>query len=1099
MLSFFSIVLTLNFLNQEGKITGFKKYNTNYRVRNAHLIIKRYGEIKRRLAELNRHFTYETYPPIRRFKRFAQKHAKQPVIIRLLVLRVEFQKEQPDDPKSTGDGTFVLTGNGEPMIIGTDCNGEPIYNPYYDPPHDWTYFNTLIEALADYYEAATYGKVRVEWVVKPDSGLPPYRVPHKMGYYSAWGQDPELGLVTFMRDAFRAADEDSTVSFEDIDNNGVKDYLEGVFDRYVIFHPGSAWQTDLNFDSPYDMPAVTVPAGALEYYLGVPYIVLNNGQDTVFDAEIMSETMSQDGIDVRINGTLFHESGHNMFFYPDLYDTRYNGSGVGAFGIMTTGTYLAAEGIPSGVLPPYPNAWTRLWTDWILKYLFGEGFVDHRILKVLSAREKPDTITLLPISVGIDSFSLRKNGNLYYTVPYFAENPYSGIRFLKVPVNAHEYFLFENLETNLTFNDTVICNDTARVFGKWKNGVLVHFFGENDYLEPADGILTWHVDERILWEYYPYNEVNAVRPMAVDVVEADHVQDFEKWTDLSPYAYTWFGCPYDTYFKGNNTILAPWTTPSSNDNENNLTNLVFIMPDTISESMRVIVEREKSISGFPIRIGYSVRDSNLYYMIINTPVKSYMEYDSVFAICQYIYVDSVDLTSLDTVTIDSFTLFSLVENAGNVIFEDSIGADRPISPPAILKTDSLLYIAMATQEGKIYFYTYQGDTVFRVWSQSTGNEIRGTISFGSFRDTLYVFAGSDDARLHLFDLRGNEKHTFRLSSPLRHGVGTLNSSLIFTQGTDGIIYIIDDRENVESIGNSYPAPYFSPFIVTRFPDTEIAFFSIKGNGHVEALNITGDIIWQRAFSGIPANYVAVGSYKDGAYFAFVLDSLLYVINSNGALMSGFPLSISDTTCGGIVTGDLNKDGQDEIIVAHGEHLDAYTVYGKKVYGFPLQASSSVQNPIICNLRNNNHLNIAYITSDGFIFAISEEIENSTQPHVYVNARHNLYVVPEIQHNTPKTHGISLLYIYPNPVKNGKAHLRFKVGFEGDGRIDFINFSGLMVKTQFFKFRGHAIEEIPLDIQGLEPDMYYLDIKFKGDYQSMEKVIKLFILSKGERR
>ena len=1098
-----SIVATLlflfNTLPSEGIVSGFHKLQGNYRVHNVNIITKRYGEIQRKLARLNSNFTYETYPPIQRLRKFATKrNSKQPVVIRLLVLRVEFQKEQPDDPKSTGDGTFVMTGNGEPMIIGTDCNGQPIYNPYYDPPHDWTFFNTLTEALADYYEAATYGKVRIEWVVKPDSGLPPYKVPHTMGYYSAWGEDPELGLVTFMRDAFIAADKDPTVNFEDIDNNGIKDYQEGVFDRYVIFHPGSAWQTDLNFDSPYDMPAVTVPAGALEYYLGVPYIVLNNGQDTVFDAEIMSETMSQDGVDVRINGTFFHESGHNMFFYPDLYDTRYNGSGVGAFGIMTTGTYLTAEGIPSGVLPPYPNAWTRLWTDWILKYLFGEGFVDDRILKILPATQRPDTVTLLPISVGIDSFSLRKNGNLYYTIPYFAENPYRGTRFLKVPINSHEYFLFENLETNLSFNDTVICNDTARVFGKWKNGILVHFFGENDYLEPADGILAWHVDDRILWENYAYNEVNAVRPMAVDVVEADHVQDFEKWTDLSPYAYTWFGCPYDTYFKGNNTKLAPWTTPSSNDNENNLTNLVFTMPDTISERMRVIVSREKNVEGFPVRVGYRVQDSNINYMIYNTPRKTYMEYDSVFAVLQHVYIDSLDLVRLDTTTIDSFTLFSILGKNGNVLFEDSIGGKIPVNSPAILKEDSLIYVATATLEGNLYLYGYEGDSVYRIWEHSIGSEIRGPISFGTFKDTTFIFAGGEDQKLHLIDLQGNEHISYNLSAPLRGGIATLNSNLIFTQGTDGQIHIIDDRGNMQVAGNSYPAPYFSPFIVSRFPDTQIAFLSIKGNGNIEALSITGKSIWQRDFNGLPEGYIGMGRYNDGPFFAFVLDSFLYAIDANGALISGFPLSISDTTCGGIVTADVNSDGEDEIVVAHGEHLDAYTIYGKKVDGFPLEGSSIVKNPVITDLDNDGFSDIAYITDDGYLFATSFHISDFTQGHVYVNPIHNLYVNFH-QFESVKTSNLNLIYVYPNPVKKGKANLRFKIGFSGEGRIDFINFQGTMVKSQHFEFHGGSVEELPLDLQDLEPDIYYLDIKFNGESHSLEKVIKLFIIAKGARQ
>ena len=264
------------------------------------------------------------------------------VTIRVLALRVEFQKEVPDDPLTTGDGTFNLEGNGKPRVKEV-CNGDTIYNPYYDPPHDWVYFNRQMEAMADYYYMATFGKVRIEWVVKPDSGLPPIRLEHPMRYYGDT-INMATGLVTFLRDAFIAADlQDSSIHFNDIDNNGIKDANEGVWDRYIIFHAGSAWQTDVLWNTPFDLAAVTIPAGALEYYLGTPFIVLNEGQDTVYDACILPETMSQDGSEIKLQGTLIHESGHNLFFLPDLYDTYMQGSGIGSFGIMTTAPYLGVK------------------------------------------------------------------------------------------------------------------------------------------------------------------------------------------------------------------------------------------------------------------------------------------------------------------------------------------------------------------------------------------------------------------------------------------------------------------------------------------------------------------------------------------------------------------------------------------------------------------------------------------------------------------------------------------------------------------------------------------------------------------------------------
>ena len=65
------LVLFFQFAQTEGKITGFRKFEENYRISRINLITKRYGEIKRRMAKLNQKYTYENYPPFLRVKKYA--------------------------------------------------------------------------------------------------------------------------------------------------------------------------------------------------------------------------------------------------------------------------------------------------------------------------------------------------------------------------------------------------------------------------------------------------------------------------------------------------------------------------------------------------------------------------------------------------------------------------------------------------------------------------------------------------------------------------------------------------------------------------------------------------------------------------------------------------------------------------------------------------------------------------------------------------------------------------------------------------------------------------------------------------------------------
>ena len=358
-----------------------------------------------------------------------------PVIMRILAIRVQFPEEIPDDPQTTGNGRFVLTPQDDPIDTVTPC-GDTFYNPNYEPPHDRTYFERQLEALAHYVTLWTYGRVKIEWRVVPEEPESAYVLPHPMRYYG----DPdhfEQGLVNLARDAFLAADQDPRVSFEDIDQNGVRDYDEGVLPRYIIFHAGSAWQTDLNFDTPYDIAAVTLPPGIFEYYLGVPYILLNEGQDTVYDVAILPETMSQDGVIFKLQGTLIHEAGHLLFFQPDLYDVFGQGAGIGAWGIMGSGSYLSVPGaVPPGLMPPLPNAWERYWTDSIVHLLWGEpydisqGLFGGSLERILPP-SSPTEYALFPGMILTDSA-----GNLL-------EAPGTRPRFLALQLSPTEWYLLE--------------------------------------------------------------------------------------------------------------------------------------------------------------------------------------------------------------------------------------------------------------------------------------------------------------------------------------------------------------------------------------------------------------------------------------------------------------------------------------------------------------------------------------------------------------------------------------------------------------------------------------------------------------------------------
>jgi bacillopeptidase F (M6 metalloprotease family) len=65
-------------------------------------------------------------------------------------------------------------------------------------------------------------------------------------------------------------------------------------------------------------------------------------------------------------GIMVHELGHLIFGLPDLYDTDGSSEGVGAFGVMGSGSWGRANtDTYSGETPVLPCAWSRYNRGWV--------------------------------------------------------------------------------------------------------------------------------------------------------------------------------------------------------------------------------------------------------------------------------------------------------------------------------------------------------------------------------------------------------------------------------------------------------------------------------------------------------------------------------------------------------------------------------------------------------------------------------------------------------------------------------------------------------------------------------------------------------------
>jgi len=295
-------------------------------------------------------------PPFERFRRkptdadierIRKLQAGGTDTVRVLCLRVEFQTDTT--PLTTGDGKMDTLG-----FLSPDSG------LFYDPPHFKTYFERQMEGLRNYYRAQSLGRLYVEYTVMPSGEKACYQLPREMEFYGdTISYDAiEIGLVRLMHDAFKVADGDSEIHFGD-------------YDEFIVFHAGSGLQSDygLRNDSPFDLLAGEIPSGAIQVYLGVPYISVDSGRTRIEHGTVLPEMMRQDtmyGDETNIlgmtglAGTLFHEFAHLLGAY-DLYDVTGMTMGVGGWSLMGYGSWLGdyGAGAPPGVIPGFLDAYHR--------------------------------------------------------------------------------------------------------------------------------------------------------------------------------------------------------------------------------------------------------------------------------------------------------------------------------------------------------------------------------------------------------------------------------------------------------------------------------------------------------------------------------------------------------------------------------------------------------------------------------------------------------------------------------------------------------------------------------------------------------------------
>ncbi|MCP4583993.1 MAG: T9SS type A sorting domain-containing protein [candidate division Zixibacteria bacterium] len=1047
--------------------------------------------------------------------------------LNVLVLRVEFRTEDPDDGTTTGNGNFDLRTLEE---FRDSSNHE------FDPaPHNKSYFSAHMEALNRYWWYVSDFQIRLNWDIYPEGESDAYRLDSLMSYYGSDGpwEQPVERLLNFFKDATALADTTSP----EID-----------FSRYqsiIIFHAGSDQQNNIAFinDTPND------------FWTGFLWtedtVFVDDGAVAVNEVIIMPETASQDNRTTTLNGVMAHEFGHQLGLV-DLYNTSNFLTQVGNFSLMDNNCMnIALEldesgTLVNGALPCYPDAWSRAY------------------LGLSGVRE---------LTSGAD------------VVITAAEQRYTSTEVIKVPISEMEYFLIENRQTESDFdylNPTVpvipyaIIADSATGvimgpgWGYYGNNELVKVAsGEYDRLLPGNGVLIWHVNEVVAYLDYTLSGFNNFHLNALQwdrnrrflsLVEADGIIDF------GGNYFVGYGTDDEYFNMRGKREFTPSTNPATESSLGanthiSITDIANIERDDHTRNseldcdtiMTCDIATEWSMAGFPTfgfpDVGYN--GGGLLALDIDADgFSEILTARSMFLLAvNHDGSPATDTSSgLIIPSFDGDTLLYILPKFAEL---DTIDGYDYIDSDVIagdFDGDSNPEIACFDTTGRLYLFEgVDQNPVDSLADLMETLTLSSTLVFGPVtydfendgRDEL--IAGFADSTLKLISYAGAGDITvdnLGAFPGLIFGIAIANDTLFVMSGGSGGNYLHLGEIEAGSL---------SEISEIQLPEgglIGLACGDIDRDSTCDAVITVGDYLCiydggTQAMKYVPIEapgQPALGDIDADGYPDIVLAAgydyfKAYAFNHLGVIFNHYPVTLSRkypsaNGAGQPLLGDIDGDEMPDIIMALpngtldwtiaiiGEDdqiidttyglttggLTCINFRGDILGGFPLPTSSEINvEPVIGDFDNDGDIDIAAIDSAGFIYAW--DLESSANPidlpwpTAGGDYRRQGFLSPDFQKPVNVADGFlaaGSVYNYPNPASNSTT-FRYYVDRPADINIKIFDMTGEMVDELTGSTLGQVDDEVPWDCSEFASGVYFARFEASSQNANKNQLIKVALI------
>lgn len=958
--------------------------------------------------------------------------------LKILAVMVEFKE----------DNDQTTAGNGKFGSIYTKEYGLTILDPL---PHNAQYFSDHLEFAKNYFNKASNGKLSIEYKVLPSV----ITVSKTIRNYAPAPRESSLDSVgRFAQEVWQLAS--AQFSAEDFSQ----------YDLFTIFHAGVGreFSPPGSLGNERDIPSVYLGINSLKKIFGNSFngFPVNSGNYTIKNSMILPATNSREVsgtgekvlVQLTTNGLLVSSIASHLGL-PDLFNTSNGITAIGRFGLMDGESIFAY----SGIFPAGLSAWERIFLGW----------------------DSPIEAKLEDAKLNITSFTSKLNNDT---------------TIIKVPINSTEYYLIENRSRdskkdglNLTYK---IGGESKKFFvdkdrGKFQWYLVDTLAGvvtdidDIDWAVPGNGIVIWHIDEKIINQKLSSNEINSdPENRGVDIEEADGTQDIgEKFQTI-------FGEEYgrateeDLWYNGNPAKLyknkfGAETKPNSkaNDGSSSLITLESFSVPANKMSFNIVFGNEN------VRLASKLN--------LNTVAPKFL-YLPQNALNEFIVVDDNKLKRYPV---------------NGSAFEESnnFGSSRPV----VFVFGNKKYIATAQGDR---FNIIEGEIGSSKYLQlKLTKQITSPLIFVEESQDAFLMAGTADG----FVLKLSMK-SFEITAAATY-LKIADSKIIQVNAVDSDnVFVITENSLYDNQQNKivFPAAILQSAIVNNSKTNSPSSIVLTSDNKVSVIQ-NGQIVKDikvGAGNNVTAFSISVNSTSGNPVILVNSGSMIEAFYLSGAMVDNFPIySLHGELFGqSVLANDLNGDFIPEVIATTltGKIYAFDGLTAKIVKPFPVSVGQDVSlSPVIYRYTPYQSMGptalqaLAVIDTKGTLhnWVIGLTNDNFVWVNGLKNSYNNSFLVYSPQGDVNQEYfPNSKIYNWPNPVYSGVTNIRFFVSEDSNVKIRIFDLAGDLAGELSVEAKGGFDNEVAWDITNIQSGVYYANVEAaSGTGKSANKIIKIAVI------